>query len=71
VTVIAAGFEGGEPKKISKPVISTEELNGQANPIPANDPIAVAMGTEEKPRRRITFQELVSEDEVDIPDFMK
>jgi hypothetical protein len=29
------------------------------------------MGTEEKPRRRITFQELVSEDEVDIPDFMK
>jgi len=71
VTVIAAGFEGGEPKKISKPVISTEELNGQANPIPANDPIAVAMGSEEKPRRRITFQELVSEDEVDIPDFMK
>ena len=71
VTVIAAGFEGGEPKKISKPVITAEELNGQANPIPANDPIAVAMGTEEKPRRRITFQELVSEDEVDIPDFMK
>jgi len=26
---------------------------------------------EVRPRRRITFQELVSEDEIDIPDFMK
>jgi cell division protein FtsZ len=72
VTVIAAGFEGGQPKKVSMPVITAAALNGQADPIPANDPIAVAMDAPEQPkRRRITFQELVSEDEIDIPDFMK
>ena len=72
VTVIAAGFDGGAPKKVSVPVISTATLNGQADPIPANDPIAVAMETPQTPtRRRITFEELVSEDEIDIPDFMK
>ena len=72
VTVIAAGFEGGEPKKVSMPVISAATLNGQADPIPSNDPIAVALDDAEQPkRRRITFQELVSEDEIDIPDFMK
>ena len=72
VTVIAAGFDGGAPKKVEVPVIDSATITGQANPVPANDPIAVAQGTEEvKPRRRITFQELVSEDEIDIPDFMK
>jgi len=72
VTVIAAGFDGGAPKKVSVPVISTATLNGQADPIPANDPIAVAMDAPAAPaRRRITFEELVAEDEIDIPDFMK
>lgn len=72
VTVIAAGFDGGAPKKVAVPVISTATLNGQADPIPANDPIAVAMETPAAPaRRRITFEELVKEDEIDIPDFMK
>ena len=72
VTVIAAGFEGGAPKKVSVPVISTATLNGQADPIPTNDPIAVAMDEPDKPtRRRITFQELVAEDDIDVPDFMK
>jgi cell division protein FtsZ len=72
VTVIAAGFDGGAPKKVSVPVISTASLNGQADPIPANDPIAVAMeNPQASTRRRITFEELVSEDEIDIPDFMK
>lgn len=72
VTVIAAGFDGGAPKKVEMPVISASALNGQADPIPANDPIAVAMEAPEQPtRRRITFEELVSEDEIDIPDFMK
>ena len=72
VTVIAAGFDGGAPKKVEVPVIDSATITGQANPVPANDPIAVAQGTDEvKPRRRITFQELVSEDEIDIPDFMK
>jgi cell division protein FtsZ len=71
VTVIAAGFEGGAPKRIEMPVITAAALNGQADPIPTNDPIAVATSEPEKPRRRITFQELVNEDEVDVPDFMK
>ena len=72
VTVIAAGFDGGAPKKMTVPVISTASLNGQADPIPANDPIAVAMDAPAAPaRRRITFEELVKEDEIDIPDFMK
>ena len=72
VTVIAAGFDGGAPKKLSVPVISTATLNGQADPIPSNDPIAVAMEAPAAPtRRRITFEELVAEDEIDIPDFMK
>ena len=72
VTVIAAGFDGGAPKKVSVPIISTATLNGQADPIPANDPIAVAMEAPAAPaRRRITFEELVAEDEIDIPDFMK
>jgi cell division protein FtsZ len=52
-------------------VISTAALNGQADPIAANDPIAVAMDTPVTPRRKITFEELVAEDEIDIPDFMK
>ncbi len=72
VTVIAAGFDGGAPKRLSVPVISTAGLNGQADPIPANDPIQVAMDAPaQTPKRRITFEELVSEDDIDVPDFMK
>ena len=71
VTVIAAGFDGGAPKRLAVPVISTAALNGQADPIAANDPIAVAMDTPVTPRRKITFEELVAEDEIDVPDFMK
>ena len=72
VTVIAAGFDGGAPNRLSVPVISTAGLNGQADPIPANDPIKVAIADpEEKPRRRITFEELVAQDDLDVPDFMK
>lgn len=72
VTVIAAGFDGGSPKRVSVPVISTAGLTGQADPIPANDPIAVAMEAPDQPaRRRITFEELVAEDDIDVPDFMK
>ena len=75
VTVIAAGFEGGQPKYVAKPSITTAEISGEADPIAANDPIAVALdlnveGTQ-APRKRISFEELVAEDEIDIPDFMK
>ena len=82
ITVIAAGFDGGEPKKVEMPTISAVALSGQANPIPANDPLAVALDlginentdgipTVAATRRKITFEELVTEDEIDSPDFMK
>ena len=78
VTVIAAGFEGGLPKRVSVPVIDAASLSGNADPIAANDPLAVALdvpsvaiSTSNSPRKRITFEDLVSEDDIDIPDFMK
>ncbi len=73
ITVIAAGFEGGAPKKVATPVIDATSLNGVANPIAPNDPLAVAleMFGEPIPKRRVTFEELVAEDDIDIPDFMK
>ena len=78
VTVIAAGFEGGVPKKVAVPVIDAAALSGNADPIAANDPLAVALdvptvsiSTANSPRKRITFEDLVTEDDIDIPDFMK
>jgi cell division protein FtsZ len=43
VTVIAAGFDGGAPRHVSMPVIDTATISGVADPIAANDPIAVAL----------------------------
>ena len=74
ITVVAAGFEGGEPKRVSTPVIDAASLGGVADPIAVNDPISVALelGDEPTPRRRVTFEELVAQDdEIDVPDFMK
>jgi cell division protein FtsZ len=76
VTVIAAGFAGGEPKRVLMPVINAAVLSGEADPIAANDPIAIALdldvnGGEPRSRKRITFEDLVAEDEIDIPDFMR
>ncbi|CAB4547126.1 unannotated protein [freshwater metagenome] len=73
ITVVAAGFEGGEPKRVAMPVINAASLNGVADPIAANDPISFAMelGEDVIPKKRVTFEELVAEDEIDIPDFMK
>ena len=82
ITVIAAGFDGGAPKRAPMPTITAAALSGQADPIAANDPISVALeleGIEDtetitvttSQRRRITFEELVTEDEIDVPDFMK
>ena len=73
ITVVAAGFEGGEPRKVVTPVIDAATLSGVANPIPSNDPISVALDldSDSTPRRRVTFEELVAEDEIDVPDFMK
>jgi cell division protein FtsZ len=72
ITVIAAGFAGGEPKKVEMPTINAATLSGQADPIPSNDPLSVALDLDSSaPRKRITFEELVSEDEIDVPDFMR
>ena len=78
VTVIAAGFDGGLPKRVSVPVIDAASLSGNADPIASNDPLAVALdvptvsiSTANSPRKRITFEDLVTEDDIDIPDFMK
>ncbi|MEN9351295.1 MAG: hypothetical protein RL455_236 [Actinomycetota bacterium] len=75
VTVIAAGFDGGQPKRVLMPVINAATISGEADPIAANDPIAVALDLSvdgaDRPRKRITFEELVAEDEIDIPDFMR
>ena len=73
ITVVAAGFEGGEPKRVATPVIDASTLGGNADPLSANDPLSVALelGDEPTPRRRVTFEELVTEDEIDVPDFMK
>ena len=82
ITVIAAGFDGGAPKKVDMPVINAAALSGQADPIAANDPLAVALdlGINENtdgipaistPRRKITFEEFANEEEIDIPEFMK
>jgi cell division protein FtsZ len=75
VTVIAAGFDGGQPKRMVMPVINAASLSGEADPIAANDPLAVALdlnvGDTERPRKRVTFEDLVAEDEIDIPDFMR
>ena len=75
VTVIAAGFDGGQPKRVLMPVINAATIGGEADPIAANDPLAVALdlnvGAADRPRKRITFEDLVAEDEIDIPDFMR
>ena len=73
ITVIAAGFDGGAPKKVSMPVIDATALSGKADPIGENDPLAVALDLEEAPptRHRVTFEQLIAEDEIDVPDFMK
>ena len=72
ITVIAAGFEGGQPKVVERPIINKNELSGNADPVFENDPLQVAMEiTGETPRRRISFEELIAEDEIDVPDFMK
>jgi cell division protein FtsZ len=72
ITVIAAGFAGGEPTKVQMPVIDASSLSGVADPIPSNDPLSVALDLDGgASRKRITFEDLVAEDEIDVPDFMK
>jgi cell division protein FtsZ len=54
------------------PSINAATLSGVADPIPSNDPLSVALDLDSSaPRKKITFEDLVSEDEIDVPDFMK
>jgi cell division protein FtsZ len=57
---------------VAVPVIDAATLGGVADPLPGNDPLVVAMDLEDKkPNKRVTFEDLVAEDEIDVPDFMK
>lgn len=73
ITVIAAGFDGGAPKKVSMPVIDASALSGKADPVDEHDPLTVALELEDSipSRHRVTFEQLIAEDEIDVPDFMK
>ena len=71
VTVIAAGFDGGSPKRMEVPILYTH--NDEAS----TDPVVVATSLPDGPpiqaasRRTIVFEETISSDELDIPDFLK
>ena len=78
VTVIAAGFDGGEPTRIEVPVLTVTEsgldaADTQVEEVDSLDPIAVAekVAAPEpvSPRRKIIFED--SSDELDVPDFLK
>ncbi|GAA4747016.1 cell division protein FtsZ [Gordonia alkaliphila] len=85
VTVIAAGFDGGAPRKrVENPAATTaakapgtveSAQSGQVSTPPANDPLfgskPVAGGDPfaQTPPRRNTVR--LDDDEVDVPDFMK
>jgi cell division protein FtsZ len=74
VTVIAAGFESGEPTKIEVPVIETPVAPVREK----NDPVEVAATLPSgsalgggATRKRIIFEEDGTVDELDVPDFLK
>ena len=74
VTVIAAGFESGEPTKIEVPVIETPVAPVREK----SDPVEVAAALPSSgalgggaTRKRIIFEEDGTVDELDIPDFLK
>jgi cell division protein FtsZ len=55
------------------PVIDAATLSGQADPVPANDPLSVALDLDDdRPLRpRVKFEEYATDDDIDVPDFMK
>ncbi len=74
VTVIAAGFESGEPTKIEMPVIETPiaPVREKSDPleVAASVPGGSALGGGAT-RKRIIFEEDGSLEELDVPDFLK
>jgi cell division protein FtsZ len=76
VTVIAAGFEGGEPTKIVSPPSTVSAAAPVAVPSSneKSDPIDIAASLTTAPpreRKRIIFEEDGTTEELDIPDFLK
>lgn len=74
VTVIAAGFDSGEPTKIDVPVIETPvaPVREKSDPleVAASVPAGSSLGGGAT-RKRIIFEEDGSVDELDVPDFLK
>ena len=74
VTVIAAGFDSGEPTKIEVPVIETPvaPVREKSDPleVAASVPAGSSLGGGAT-RKRIIFEEDGSVDELDVPDFLK
>jgi cell division protein FtsZ len=75
VTVIAAGFDGGEPKRKEMPMtVPAVEIE----PLLEDDPVTIAVRSmpsappsEAPSRRTIVFDDQLSSDELDVPDFLK
>jgi cell division protein FtsZ len=78
VTVIAAGFDGGQPTPLSesKRVVRPEPIAEPADPAaPAAEPVEQEIRVPDspapaRPRKPIVFDDL-SADELDVPDFLK
>ena len=76
VTVIAAGFEGGEPTKIVSPppTVSAAAPVAVSSSNEKSDPIDIAASlttASPRERKRIIFEEDGTTEELDIPDFLK
>jgi cell division protein FtsZ len=75
VTVIAAGFDGGQPKRKEMPLHVGVDETGSAQ---EHAPILVAASVlpdappaEATTRRTIVFDDQLGSEELDIPDFLK
>ncbi len=83
VTVIAAGFDGGQPKTLSSmPPVAAAVPHVSERPAPTADETAVPSGPAEPPEREITlpepkkprtilFDDSTTDDDLDVPDFLK
>ncbi len=83
VTVIAAGFDGGQPKAVSSmPPVAAAVPHVSERPSAAADETAVPSGPAEPPEREITlpepkkprtilFDDSTTDDDLDVPDFLK
>ncbi len=81
VTVIAAGFDGGEPKPRTQPLRGAEQLPETASAVTPISEDEEATSEEEREitlpadparvRRPIVFDDTLAGDDLDVPDFLK